>query len=55
MRFLEFSEDDGRETVLQHIAIIKAIEVQDRDGTEASMREHLTYLAGVAVRAPVGE
>jgi DNA-binding GntR family transcriptional regulator len=55
MRFLVFSEDDGRETVLQHIATIEAIEVQGRDGAEAAMLEHLTCPAGVAVRAQAGE
>jgi hypothetical protein len=52
VRFLEFSEEDGRESLLQHIAIIKAVKVHDRYGTEAALREHLTYRDGVAIRAP---
>jgi DNA-binding FadR family transcriptional regulator len=44
VRFLEFSERTGRETVLQHIGIVRALEQHDEDAAEAAMATHLEYL-----------
>lgn len=44
VRYLEFSEEAGRETVLQHIAIVRAIEEQDGDGAASAMQAHLDFL-----------
>lgn len=42
--YLELSSEVGRETVRQHLAIVRAIRHQDSDAGEAAIIEHLTYL-----------
>lgn len=42
--YLELSSEVGRETVRQHLAIVRAIRHQDPDAAEAAIIEHLTYL-----------
>jgi GntR family transcriptional repressor for pyruvate dehydrogenase complex len=42
--YLELSSEVGRETVRQHLAIVRAIRYQDPDAAEAAIIEHLTYL-----------
>lgn len=42
---LALSEEVGRRTVKQHIAIYKAIESQDPNAAEDAILEHLSYLA----------
>jgi DNA-binding FadR family transcriptional regulator len=44
VQYLAFSEDSGRHTVLQHIAIVHALEGRDADGAASGMQEHLDYL-----------
>lgn len=47
VQYFQFTEADGRETVLQHIAIVRALTSGDEDDAHAAMRAHLTYLEGV--------
>lgn len=44
VHYLDLSPDVGRETVIQHQAIVRAIADQDPDAAEAAVIEHLTYL-----------
>ena len=44
VHYLELSPEVGRETVLQHMEIVKAIANRDPQGAEAAINEHLTYL-----------
>jgi len=44
VRYLDFSESAGRETVRQHIEIVKAIEEGNEDAAAEAMRTHLEYL-----------
>ena len=44
---LELSPEIGRATVMQHRAVVDAIEAGDPDAAEAAMREHLDYLASL--------
>jgi GntR family transcriptional repressor for pyruvate dehydrogenase complex len=46
-RYLKFSAKDGRETVLQHIAIVKSIAASNGSGAARAMEEHLNYLEHV--------
>jgi DNA-binding FadR family transcriptional regulator len=47
VHYLEFSETDGRETVLQHIAIVKALTTGDEEAAREAMLVHLSYLERV--------
>ncbi|MFT4288271.1 FadR/GntR family transcriptional regulator [Nocardioides sp.] len=42
--YLDLSPDVGRQTFAQHVAIVKAITVQDPEAAQAAVTEHLTYL-----------
>ncbi|MEW1819183.1 FadR/GntR family transcriptional regulator [Arthrobacter sp. NPDC080031] len=42
--YLALSPEVGRETVQQHVAIVRAITDQDPEAAEAAVVEHLTYL-----------
>ena len=44
VHYLELSPEVGRETVLQHKEILRAIASQDADAAESAINEHLTYL-----------
>ncbi|MFO6453083.1 MULTISPECIES: FadR/GntR family transcriptional regulator [unclassified Aeromicrobium] len=44
VNYLDLSPEVGRETVKQHVRILRAIEAQDPDEGEAAIVEHLTYL-----------
>ena len=48
--YLELSPEVGKETVRQHGAIVRAIDVQDPDAAETAIIDHLTYLQGHIVR-----
>lgn len=41
---LDLSPEVGRRTVMQHRAIVRAIEAQDPDAAETAVVDHLTYL-----------
>lgn len=47
--YLHFTEADGRETVLQHIAIVRALSRGDANEAQKAMREHLEYLERMPV------
>jgi DNA-binding FadR family transcriptional regulator len=47
VQYLHFSEVDGRETILQHIAIVKALSNGDEARAAEAMQAHLDYLEGV--------
>jgi GntR family transcriptional repressor for pyruvate dehydrogenase complex len=42
--YLSLSPEVGRETVQQHVAIVRAIAAQDPEAAEAAIIKHLTYL-----------
>jgi len=44
VHYLDLSDEVGRETVKQHVAILRAIEQQDESAAEAAIVTHLTYL-----------
>lgn len=44
VHYLDLSPDVGRETVIQHQAIVRAIADQSADRAEAAVVEHLSYL-----------
>ncbi|MEV8638687.1 FadR/GntR family transcriptional regulator [Streptosporangium sp. NPDC051023] len=44
VHYLDLSKEVGRETVKQHVAILKAIESRDPQAAEAAIVTHLTYL-----------
>jgi DNA-binding FadR family transcriptional regulator len=44
--YLDLSPEVGRETVVQHQRIVKAIEAGDSAAAEAAITDHLTYLRG---------
>ncbi|GAA4728219.1 FadR/GntR family transcriptional regulator [Nocardioides endophyticus] len=46
VHYLDLSPEVGRETVIQHQNILKAIEAESPDAAEAAVVEHLTYLRG---------
>jgi DNA-binding FadR family transcriptional regulator len=52
VRYVEFSDEAGRQTVLQHIGIVKAIEAKDPDTAGQAMEEHLDYLEGLPRHVP---
>ena len=44
VHYLDLSPEVGRETVIQHQNIVKAIEAGDSEAAQAAVVEHLTYL-----------
>ncbi len=42
--FLQLSEKVGRETVKQHVAILRAIEAGDPEAASREMATHLEYI-----------
>jgi GntR family transcriptional repressor for pyruvate dehydrogenase complex len=52
VRYLEFSAETGRQTVLQHIAIVRAIETRDPAAAADAMREHLQFLEELPTHEP---
>lgn len=47
--YLCFSEEDGRETILHHIAIVRALSIGDEDEAAEAMQAHIDYLENVPV------
>lgn len=47
VRHLALDERSGRDTVKQHLEIVRAIERQDPDAAEAAIRGHLSYLTNL--------
>lgn len=47
--YLCFSETDGRETILQHIAIVRALSLGDESEAGRAMQAHIDYLEKVPV------
>lgn len=44
VNYLDLSPEVGRETVRQHVSILRAIKTRDPDAGEEAIVEHLTYL-----------
>ncbi|WP_106815065.1 FadR/GntR family transcriptional regulator [Microbacterium timonense] len=47
--FVRLGPEEGRETVLQHMAIVDAIRKQDADRAAEAMRKHLDYVRDLAL------
>jgi DNA-binding FadR family transcriptional regulator len=50
VQHVELSKAAGRETVKQHLDVVRAIEARDPDAAEAAIRGHLGYLAGLQAK-----
>ncbi|OZD69017.1 GntR family transcriptional regulator [Rhodococcoides fascians] len=52
VHYLDLSPEVGRQTVKQHVAILKAIKTQDESAAEIAIVKHLTYLRGHILQVP---
>jgi DNA-binding FadR family transcriptional regulator len=50
VQHVELSKSAGRETVKQHLDVVRAIEARDPDAAEAAIRRHLGYLSGLQAK-----